>query len=97
MCKCVRLYNNSVFEIAKSENGKWFHRSLENNGFGYRWTKWDELRPLTGVERCKTTFENLNGNEITTHCLKFDFGGITYFIQSGDKRSVNGLRYRLPN
>jgi hypothetical protein len=100
MCKCVRLYRNDVLgiELAKSEKGKWYHRSWINTGLGYQWSRWDELKTLASVERHAIQFQNMNGNEITEHNLKFDFGlGNIFYYRLSDKRSVNGSRYRLPN
>lgn len=103
MTKCVRLYSDGLLELAKSDSGKWFYREYSFNNYvkTYNWTKWDEVGELKSIKRLTTTYENLNGNEITEHKLQLDFqlhysSVDRYYFKLSNKRSVKGLRYRLP-
>lgn len=103
MAKCIRLYSDSSSELAKSESGKWFYREYTFNRYvnAYSWTKWIELGELKAIKRLTTTFENINGNEITEHRLQLDFqmpysSVDRYYFKLSNKRNVKGLRYRLP-
>ena len=104
MTKCIRLYSDSSSELAKSESGRWFYREYTFNRYvsAYGWTKWIEVGELKSIKRLTTTFENLNGNEITEHRLQLDFqtpssATDTYYFKLSNKRDVKHLRYKLPN
>ncbi len=104
MAKCIRLYNNGHTQLAKSETGIWFTRAYEKSPYGYIWTKWEYLGKLKRITRHITTYENLNGNEITEYHLNFHFSttepnviyNFSIYFKLKDKRDVTNCKYRLP-
>lgn len=103
MAKCVKLYSDGLSELVKSESGKWFYREWAFNNYVkcYQWTKWVEVGDLKNAEKKTFNYENLNGNEITEHQLYLEFESFNlpkqkFYFKLSNKKSVKGLRYRLP-
>ena len=40
--KAIAVYEGFRKQVAKREDGIWFERNLENNGYGKGWSKWKE-------------------------------------------------------
>ena len=98
MTKCIRLYSNGDgrVELAKSETNNWFIRSYEQNNYGYAWTKWSPLGLLKSLKRKSFTWENLNGNEITTKSIELIFLKGYWNVKLSEKVNTKNNRYRLP-
>lgn len=98
MVKCIKLYrhNDGRVELAKSESNNWFIRSYEQTKYGYAWTKWSSLGFLKSFKRKSLTWENLNGNEITTKSIDLIFLKGYWNIKLSEKVNTNNLKYRLP-
>ena len=64
MAKCIKYYEGKGFQLAKSEEGKWFVRKRICNPFyGWQWTKWDPFN-FSGIKKTIVEYENMNGNLI---------------------------------
>lgn len=98
MAKCIKMYERGcgAIQIAMSESKNWFIRSYEHCPFGYKWTKWKSLGMLEKIQRDKYTWENRNGNEITTKCIYLTFPRETWEVKLSHKKDVNGRKFRLP-
>lgn len=98
MVKCIKLYrhNDGRVELAKSESNNWFIRSYEQTKYGYAWTKWSSLGLLKSFKRKSLTWENLNGNEITTKSIDLIFLKGYWNIKLSNKININKVKYRLP-
>lgn len=98
MVKCIKLYrhNDGRVELAKSESNNWFIRSYEQTKYGYAWTKWSSLGLLKSFKRKSLTWENLNGNEITTKSIDLIFLKGYWNIKLSNKININNVKYRLP-
>lgn len=98
MTKCVRLYRygDGRIELAESKTNNWFIRSYELNNYGYAWTKWESLGKLVSLKRKSTTWENLNGNVITTKSIDLTFSNGSWSVKLREKIDANNLKYRLP-
>lgn len=103
MTKVIRLYcctyGSTKIELAKSETGKWFTRKWGFfSGWGYTSSAWKELGKLIRIKRHSTRWENLNGNEITSHTMNFYFekhrGAFEYKLK--EKVDIDGCKYKLP-
>lgn len=97
--KAIRYYSiDSRVDLCQSESNIWFIRSLEKSQYGYNWTKWKYLGKLNKAKRQYIEYQTLNGNEIKEYVLEFTFdGSFTYNVKLKNKRSVEGLKFRLPN
>ena len=83
------LYEGYKVQIAKRDDGVWFHRYSEYNGYGVAWTKWTEYKKLiTAVdENDKQYTLEENSTEIPNKLLG-DFSG-NYYL-------VTDVKVRLP-
>lgn len=97
--KAIRYYSiDNMVDLCQSESNIWFVRSLEKSRYGYNWTKWKCLGKLNKAKRQYIEYQTLNGNEIKEYVLEFTFDeSFTYNIKLKNKRSVKGLKFRLPN
>lgn len=94
--KCKKLYKILCdCEIAQSISGSWFIRSYDHNSFGYTWSKWMPLSPISKITRETVTFQNMNGNEITERRMAVKFGKDLYYIKSTIP-CIRNSRCRLP-
>ena len=98
--KAIRYYllDNNLTELCQAENKNWFYRCrVYSMKYGYNWSKWYNLGKLQNAQRQTINWENLNGNEITTHCVELNFLTDRFYIKLSNKKCINGLKYRLPN
>lgn len=96
--KAKRYYSiDKMIDLCESESNIWFIRSLEKTQYGYSWSKWKYLGKLDKAKRQYIEYQTLNGNEIKEYVLEFTFdNAFTYNVRLKNKRSIEGLKFRLP-
>lgn len=94
MAKAVRAFfgtmtNGVSTEAAQREDGVWFHRFYEFNGYAKAWTKWAEFTPcwVLETENAYTGEKCAHANETIMSC------GFNLMTEIKGAK----LTYRLPN
>lgn len=97
--KAKRYYSiDNIIDLCQSESNIWFIRSLEKINMEYTWSKWKYLGKLDKTKRQYIEYQTLNGNEIKEYVLEFTFDSdFTYNVRLKNKRSIEGLKFRLSN